>query len=104
MVNSCNKTVALWHGTKLFFSPPAMVARALLAPGEGARYVTHEKELWSMRGGDDTEHAAVEVDIANGIVQDFVLGNDGINGDGCSVIVEASASRLQLGVGDEELL
>eukprot|EP00729_Bicosta_minor_P010555 gene10555-30280_t len=105
VVNNCNTTVSLWHGTKLYFNPPAMVARALLAPGEGARYVSHEKELWSIRGGDAAEHAALEVDLANGIVQDFILRGDGEHASNvCATIVEVSVSSLRLGVGDEELL
>ena len=105
VVNNCNTTVSLWHGTKLYFSPPAMVARALLAPGEGARYVSHEKELWSIRGGDAAEHAALEVDLANGIVQDFILRGVGEHASNvCATIVEVSVSSLRLGVGDEELL
>jgi hypothetical protein len=98
------------EGTSLFHDPPVLMARAVLEPGEGRLFLSHEQEVWSFRGGDGTVLAELLVDLGNGIVQDFVLRDSaGVVGDvqgGCSAsaaIVPVVASDLRLELSDEGL-
>ena len=45
----------------------------LLLPGEGARFISHERELWVVERFGGIAVREWEVDIAHGIVQDIVL-------------------------------
>jgi hypothetical protein len=41
-----------------------MMARALLTPGEGALFATHEQEVWSIRGGDGAVVTELLVEVS----------------------------------------
>jgi hypothetical protein len=48
--------------------------RGMLHPGEGARFVSHERERWLVEKAGGDLVLEWEVDIAHGIVQDVVIG------------------------------
>jgi thioredoxin reductase len=83
-------TVSVWHGSTLYQGKasstsgrhdgtqpePELIHREDLAPGEGKRFLTHEREVWQIRpvgNGNATAGLELVVDVSNGIVQDMVF-------------------------------